>query len=100
MAKIKTIEAMVRDALVHDAKARDDDRILTLDVWVNCYKVNPYAPIKEVMRDKTLPSQETIGRARRKIQEKEEELRGTKQKEKIRLERQEEFINYALELDA
>ena len=100
MAKIKTIEAMVRDALVHDAKARDDDRILTLDVWVNCYKVNPCEPIKEVMRDKHLPSQETIGRARRKIQEKEEKLRGTKQKEKIRLERQEEFINYALELDA
>ena len=69
MAKIKTIEAMVRDALVHDAKARDDDRILTLDVWVNCYKVNPCEPIKEVMRDKHLPSQETIGRARRKIQE-------------------------------
>ena len=64
------------------------------------FDVNPYAPIKEVMRDKTLPSQETIGRARRKIQEKEEELRGSKKKEKIRLERQEEFINYALELDA
>ena len=95
--KLNTLEDMVREVLKKDPKARDDDRILTLDVWVNIFKINPRSPVAEVMRNKDLPSQESIGRVRRKIQQKDESLRGSKQKEKIRLEAQEDYLEYARE---
>lgn len=95
--KLNTLEDMVREVLKKDPIARDDDRILTLDVWVNIFKINPWSPVAEVMRNKDLPSQESIGRVRRKIQQKDESLRGSKQKEKIRLEAQKDFLEYARE---
>lgn len=95
--KLNTLEDMVREVLKKDPKARDDDRILTLDVWVNIFKINPWSPVSEVMRNKDLPSQESIGRVRRKIQQKDESLRGSKQKEKIRLEAQKDYLEYARE---
>ena len=95
--KLNTLEDMVREVLKKDPVARDDDRILTLDVWVNIFKINPWSPVAEVMRNKDLPSQESIGRVRRKIQQKDESLRGSKQKEKIRLEAQKDFLDYARE---
>lgn len=67
MGRLDTLEDMVREALKRDPKARDDDRVLTLDVWCNVFNVNPWAPICEVMRNKDLPSQESLGRVRRKI---------------------------------
>ena len=45
MGRLDTLEDMVREVLKKDPKARDDDRILTLDVWVNVFKVNPWSPI-------------------------------------------------------
>lgn len=93
--KLNTLEDMVREVLKKDPVARDDDRILTLDVWVNIFKINPWSPVAEVMRNKDLPSQESIGRVRRKIQQKDESLRGSKQKENIRLEAQKDFLDYA-----
>lgn len=95
--KLNTLEDMVREVLKKDPVARDDDRILTLDVWVNIFKINPWSPVAEVMRNKDLPSQESIGRVRRKIQQKDESLRGSKQKEKIRLEAQKDYLEYARE---
>ena len=95
--KLNTLEDMVREVLKKDPKARDDDRILTLDVWVNIFKINPWSPVAEVMRNKDLPSQESIGRVRRKVQQHDESLRGSKQKEKIRLEAQEDYLEYARE---
>ena len=93
--KLNNLEEMVRETLKRDPKARDDDRILTLDVWVNVFKVNPYAPVKDVMRNKELPSQESLGRVRRKIQQNDESLRGTKHKEKVRLNAQADYMDYA-----
>ena len=95
MGRLETLEEMVREVLKKDPKARDDDRILTLDVWVNIFKVNPWSPISEVMRNKDLPSQESLGRVRRKIQMKDESLRGSKYKEKVRMDAQKDFIEYA-----
>ena len=92
---IKTLEGKVREILEYNPKARDDDRLLTLEVWTTFYRVNPYAPVSEIMKNKHLPSQESVGRARRKLQELDESLRGSKQKEKIRMERQVEFLQYA-----
>ena len=95
--KLNTLEDMVREVLIKDPKARDDDRILTLDVWVNIFKVNPWSPVAEVMRNKDLPSQESLGRVRRKLQRSDESLRGSKHKEKIRMDAQVDFIEYARE---
>ena len=95
MSRLDNLEEMVRETLKRDPKARDDDRILTLDIWVNVFKVNPYAPVKDVMRNKDLPSQESLGRVRRRIQQVDESLRGTKYKEKIRLNAQADYMDYA-----
>lgn len=95
MGKLDTLEEQVREVLKRDPKARDNDRVLTLDVWVNIYGVNPWSPVAEVMRNKDLPSQESLGRVRRKIQQTDESLRGTKYKEKIRMDAQVDYITYA-----
>ena len=95
MGRLDTLEDMVREVLKKDPKARDDDRILTLDVWCNVFKVNPRSPICEVMRNKDLPSQESLGRVRRKIQQTEENLRGSKAKEQVRMDAQRDYLDYA-----
>ena len=97
MARLDTLENMVREALKRDPKARDDDRLLTLDVWCNVFNVNPRSPICEVMRNRELPSQESLGRVRRKIQEADESLRGSKYKEKVRLNAQLDYLDYVNE---
>lgn len=97
MGRLDTLEDMVRLVLEKDPKARDDDRILTLDVWCNIFGVNPWSPVSEVMRNKDLPSQESLGRVRRKLQQIDESLRGSKQKEKIRMDAQEDYLDYARE---
>lgn len=93
--KLKTLEQKVEAILVKYPKTRDSDRELTLAVWVNGYGVNPWSPIGEALRDNTLPSPESIGRCRRKLQETREDLRGTKKKEAVRMDAQLDFIKYA-----
>lgn len=93
--ELRTLESMVRAILEAVPRTRDDDRELTLQVYTRCFGVNPWSPVSEVMRDKKLPSQESIGRCRRKIQETDMTLRGTKHKEKIRMDAQEDFLDYA-----
>ena len=95
MGRLDTLEAMVREVLKRDPKARDDDRILTLDVWCNIFGINPWSPIAEVMRNKDLPSQESLGRVRRKIQQADESLRGSKAKEDVRIKAQADYMDYA-----
>ena len=96
MGRLDTLEDMVRAVLTNDPQARDDDRILTLDVWVNVFGINPWSPVSEVMKNKDLPSQESLGRVRRKIQQTDESLRGSKAKEEVRMDAQVDFIEYAL----
>lgn len=94
--KLYKLEDMVREILEENERARDDDRELTLRVHVRYYGINPYAPYCDVMWNDKIPSQESIGRCRRKIQETDLDLRGSKRKEKIRMEEQEVYIDYAL----
>lgn len=96
VGRLYKLEDMVREILERNERARDDDRELTLRVHMNYYGINPYAPYCEVMWNENIPSQESIGRCRRKIQESDFGLRGSKRKEKIRMEEQETFIEYAL----
>ena len=95
MARIKKLEEKVRTMLERYPVTRDDDRKLALAVWCEFYGLDPYTPVRDVLRNEKLPSQESIGRARRKIQEVDETLRGTKYKEKVRMNAQIEFIEYA-----
>lgn len=95
MGRLDTLEEQVREVLKKDPKARADDRVLTLDVWCNIYRINPWSPVCEVMRNKNLPSQESLGRVRRKIQQTDESLRGSKHKESIRMEAQIDYIEYS-----
>lgn len=97
MSRLNTLEDMVREVLKRDPKARDDDRVLTLDVWCNIFGINPWSPVSEVMRNKDLPSQESLGRVRRKLQQVDESLRGSKRKEDIRISAQEDYIAYSQE---
>lgn len=94
--RLYRLEDMVREVLTENKRARDDDRELTLNVHMKFYNINPYACYCHVMRNADIPSQESIGRCRRKIQETDETLRGSKAKEKIRLAEQEMYIDYAL----
>ena len=96
MGRLNTLEAKVRQILIAVPRTRDDDRELTLEVWQKCYGVNPWSPVCEAMRDKRLPSQESIGRVRRKIQETNEDLRGSKAKEQVRMDAQVDYIEYSL----
>lgn len=94
--RLYRLEDMVREILEKNERARDDDRELTLRVHMNYYGINPYAPYCEVMWNERIPSQESIGRCRRKIQETDFSLRGSKRKETIRMEEQEAYIGYAM----
>lgn len=96
MRSLLTLESMIRPVLENKPETRDSDKELAITIWNTYYGINPWAPICEVFRNECIPSIESIGRCRRKIQEKDETLRGTKYKEKIRMEQQERFIEYAL----
>ena len=96
MSKLDTLEKMVYMALKTNPRARDDDRELTLHIWIHNYDVNPWSPVNRVMRDHNLPSQESLGRIRRKLQQVDESLRGSKRKEQIRMDAQVDYIEYAL----
>ncbi len=93
--KLKSLESMVLQILEDDASSRDDDRLLTLRVHMDYYNIDAFAPYWEVMCNDKIPSQESIGRCRRKIQETRFDLRGSKEKEQIRMEEQESYIEYA-----
>ena len=95
MGRLNTLEDMVRAVLKNNHAARDDDRILTLAVWVGVFGISPWAPVSEVMSNKNLPSQESLGRIRRKIQQTDESLRGSKAKEAVRMSAQADYIEYA-----
>ena len=95
--KLSSREANVRLILERYPEARDSDRVLTLIYHTIFNGVNACAPYEEVMLNEGLPSEESLGRCRRKIQETDESLRGTKAKEKIRLLEQLAYIDYATE---
>ena len=74
-------------------QTRDNDRLLICVIYARFYGVNMYAPFKETMLDGNLPNFETIRRCRQKAQADHPELRGKRDKE--RLERQGEYVEYA-----
>lgn len=97
MAKILTIHQMVERILRDYPGTRDDDRELIKTLYGKYYGVDYYKPWGAVIKDKNLPSFESIRRCRQKVQELNEDLRGSKKSEEARLAKQEEYLEYARE---
>lgn len=95
--KLHRLQDMVEDILERCPAARDNDRELTLRLHFEYYGVSPRTEYADVMRNEHLPTQESIGRCRRKLQAENMALRGTERKEQIRLNEQVAYIEYAAE---
>ena len=97
MSKLMTIQQMVENILRQYPGTRSDDRELIQTLYGKYYGVDYYKPFGAVIRDKNLPSFESIRRCRQKLQEQNEDLRGSKMSEDARLAKQVEYIEYARE---
>lgn len=89
-----TLEQKIKAVLEEIPATRESDKELAIEVWSRFYRVNPYAPMVDVMRNNRIPSVESMGRIRRKLQEHDESLRG-KKRERIRINAQKDYIEYA-----
>lgn len=84
--EIKKVGDIVEKLLKEDKKYRDSDKKLSAKIWsIQCggtdklKEMSAYEFLCEYVKENTeLVSQESIGRARRKIQEENTELRGEK----------------------
>lgn len=98
MDRLKTMQKKVEWALNRYPQTRDNDRLLVGVIYAYFYNVNVECEtFKTVLMNDKLPSFETIRRCRQKAQEQHPELRGKRDKE--RLERQREFVEYATEVN-
>lgn len=91
---MKNIENKVKTLLEMNPATRDDDDLLMLE-YCKLVGVNVLRPFASVMKDASTPNRESVTRARRKLQEKYEELRGTKYVQRARKRREEEFREYS-----
>lgn len=102
MARIKRVEVTVLQVLSENENARGDNYVLIYEVLT---RMNP--DIRGLSFDYVmfnhkkfkLPSFESITRARRKVQAEYENLRPTQAIQKTRKEEEQEYINYALNLN-
>jgi len=88
--EIKKINPLVRELLEKEPRYRDCDKTLSARIWA--IQMGGYEPLEKmtamqflteyVKTNGKLFSQESIGRARRKIQEENVELRGKSYKKK------------------
>ena len=91
---ILTIHQMVEKILKEYPGTREDDRELIKTLYGKYYGIDYYQPWGSVIKNKNLPSFESIRRCRQKIQEKDESLRGSKKSEDAKLDMQEEYLEY------
>ena len=95
MARINIIEPLVEEALINNKACRGDNFILYLEVLKKYIDIN--MSLKDIFANhKTLgiPALETITRCRRKLQEKNPELRDEKVAV-IREQEEEDYKNYS-----
>lgn len=100
MRNLKTIEGKVKAILEKDEEARNDDMLLYLKVCNTCLKDTGAMPFAEVMsqyRYLGLPSIESVGRTRRKLQAKFPELAGSLRVQKPRAAGEKAYRKYAKE---
>ncbi len=100
MDSLKTIEGKVRAVLQENEDARNDDMVLYLALCNACLKDAGAMPLAQIMtkhRELGLPSFESVGRTRRKLQERHPELLGSVRKQKIRAAGEKAYRKYAKE---
>lgn len=97
MSRIREVTPKVFEMLKNYPSTRSNDRLLIKMVYTDCYKVNPYSPFGEVVMRTDLPSFESIRRARQRIQEYCPEYRADEPIESMRIEEQEDYLEYARE---
>ncbi len=100
MDNLKTIEGKVKVILQKNEDARNDDMMLYLALC-NLYLEDagnmPLAQIMTKHKELGLPSFESVGRTRRKLQERHPELLGSVRKQKIRAAGEKAYCKYAKE---
>lgn len=97
MARINKIEPLVEEALISNKSSRGDNFILYLEVLKKY--IDTDLSLKDVFlhhRELGIPSLETITRCRRKLQEKNPELRD-EAADQIRRKEEAEHYEYAIE---
>ncbi len=95
MKRLYDVQKEVEALLEAHAETRDSDDALYFRFITS---INPMLTTHDVFinREKYgLPPYESVGRARRKLQEKRPDLRGTKRIQQLRKEREAEFLEYA-----
>lgn len=100
MQKLRTIEDKVRAILKKDEEARNDDMVLYLKVCNSYFKDSRGDAFAEVMsqyRYLGLPSFESVGRTRRKLQAEHPEILGSIRIQKIRAKQEQNYRRYAKE---
>jgi hypothetical protein len=97
--QMEKVETLVKRVLEKNRSAREDDNILYIEV---IYLINPaYVNINFSTnfmnaRKLGLPAFESVSRARRKLQAENENLRGSRENQKAREERQLTMMDYSL----
>ena len=92
--KLNNVTRMVWFILENYPETRSDDRKLIEILYDEFYGVWD-VPFYIAIRNKSLPSFETIRRCRQKIQEENESLRAAKEVEDERIRVQVDYIEYA-----
>ena len=99
MTKLKELEPVVRDILKNKPATRGDDDLLYLDVLdrmeVNLTKFSAETFILNY-RKMGIPTIETIGRCRRKVQEKDKSLKPTPEIVLKRKKLENSYYDYSL----
>lgn len=82
--QIRKIAPLVAHILKREFKTRDDDNVLYIEVWKHqgMKEGKSFKKFKYKLIMGIYASPDTIGRARRKLQQKYKELRGAKYKER------------------
>lgn len=94
------VEQMVADELIRRPETRNSDELLTVFVYRDFFGIGKEPFYKVMLTFKTMgaPSQETIGRCRRKLQEKHPKIYGSSDTATRRRKASEiEFYDYAKE---
>ena len=100
MDSLKTIEGKVRAVLQENEDARNDDMVLYLALCNLYLKDAGTIPLVEIMtrhKELGLPSFESVGRTRRKLQEKYPELLGSTRVRRLRAAGEKAYRKYAKE---
>ena len=95
----KKVAPKVYEILKQYPETRSDDRLLMDIFYETYYKLAtcPLYRVFELQREGRVPTFESVRRARQKLQETNEDLRGTKESEDARMAMQEEYLEFARE---